>query len=230
MLRKLAVPGLLILLLGAAACRREAAPTPTPTQSLTRTVTPVTALALTPQAQPSPTATMPLRTSTPAPSPTATPVRTPTADPAALLGVVRQGGRLGDIWNLADIRHSVSPERVRVVWEMKEKRDSAPRFQIVEVDNQTVLFPGGPGGQKALDPSWGKARLDLVISDLYAYDFPLQTRLPIVPSDNPVVIKVGPYPTYDDALLGFSIGLKRPANYQVTTLTNPVRIVVDVVY
>lgn len=152
------------------------------------------------------------------------PTGTPTQVPSAHLDVVRQGGVLGDAWKLADVRYGVHPDRLRVVWEMAEPRDRVPRFQVVEVDNAASPFPTG------YDHAWGTARIDLVVSDLYAYDYPLGQQLPLVPPDNPRVTRIGSYPTFDDALLGFSIGLKAVSAYEVYELTDPVRIVIDVLY
>jgi hypothetical protein len=107
---------------------------------------------------------------------------------------------------------------------MAEHRDHVPLFKVAEVDNVAEPFPLGH------DPSWGVARIDLVMSDVYAYDFPLGQRLPFIPPDNPQVTRIGLYPTFSDAHLGFSIGLKKPSAYEVYELKNPVRIVIDVVY
>ncbi len=134
------------------------------------------------------------------------------------------GGELGGVWNLADIRVGVHEDSVRVVFEMVEPGDHVPRYRAIEVDNESNPFPGGH------DPSWGAARIDLFINDLYAYQYPLGEELPIVLAEGGLVIRVGSYPTFDDALLGFSIGLRQPAAYQVVELANPVRIVVDVLY
>ena len=162
-------------------------------------------------------------TSTPTPQAMA-PTSTPTPDPSAYLGVARQGGKLGTIWNLADVRYNSHPDRLRVVWEMAETGDYVPLFEVVEVDNVADPFPLGH------DPSWGAARIDLVMSDVYAYDFPLSQRLPFILPDNPQVTRIDLYPTFSDAHLGFSIGLKKPSAYEVYELTNPVRIVIDVRY
>lgn len=172
---------------------------------------------------PTPTPQAVAATSTPT-SQTMAPTSTPTPDPAAYLGVVRQGGRLGTIWNLADVRYHSHSDRLRVVWEMAEPGDHVPLFKAVEVDNVADPFPLGH------DPSWGAARIDLVMSDVYAYDFPLSQRLPFIPPDNPQVTRIGTYPTFSDAHLGFSIGLKKPSAYEVYELKNPVRIVIDVPY
>jgi hypothetical protein len=51
-----------------------------------------------------------------------------------------------------------------------------------------------------------------------------------VPPDNPKVTRIGSYPTFDDACLGFSIGLKSVSAYEVYELTDPVRIVIDVLF
>jgi hypothetical protein len=44
------------------------------------------------------------------------------------------------------------------------------------------------------------------------------------------VTRVDRYPTESDAHVGFSIGLRTPAAYQAYSLTDPVRIVIDVLY
>ena len=151
---------------------------------------------------------------------------TPTPPPA-YIGQVYEGGILGYIWNLTDVRCEVQPDRVRLVLEMGGGEEGIPYFQLVEVYNDQVLFPIAPD-QEAYDPSWGEARIDITIGDLYAYDYPLNEKLPIVLPDNPLVTKIGLYPTYDDALLGFSIGLKVAAPYEVSTLESPARIVIEV--
>jgi hypothetical protein len=169
-------------------------------------------------ATPSVEPTSPALTSTPspqAPAPTST---------QAYLGVVRQGGELGGVWTLADVRYGVHPDRLRVVVEMVEPRDHMPLYKVVEVDNAAEPFPTGH------DPTWGVARIDLVVSDLYAYDSPAFEALPIVPTDNPRVTRVGHYPTFDDSSLGFSIGLEAVSAYEVHELTDPVRIVIDVLW
>lgn len=215
-----------IVLLGLAGCGGgvELKGTVVPARTATPTWTP-TPVPTPPTAQPH------ILAPTPTPAPTFTLVPSPTsALPPSYIGLSHEGGTLGQVWQLADIRVGLHPDRIRVVWEMKEARESAPHFTMVEVDNAQTPFPSGPGGQTTYDPSWGQARIDVLISDLYAIGYPLQERLPMIAPENPVVTKVGLYPTYDDALLGFSIGLKRPAAYEVTTLTDPVRIVVDVLY
>lgn len=155
------------------------------------------------------------------------PQELPTPTPLAYIGQVYEGGILGYIWNLTDIRCEVQPDRVRLVLEMGGGEQGIAHFQLVEVYNDEVLFPVAPD-QEAYDPSWGEARIDITISDLYAYDYPLNEKLPIIPPDNPLVTKIGLYPTYDDALLGFSIGLKVAAPYEVSTSESPARIVIEI--
>lgn len=162
-----------------------------------------------------------------APTPTPILALTPIPTPPGYIDQVYEGGILGYIWNLTDIRCEVEPDRVRVVLEMGGGEEGIPYFELVEVYNDQVLFPVAPD-REAYDPSWGEARIDITISDLYSYDYPLNEKLPLIPPDNPLVIKIGLYPTYDDAIRGFSIGLKRAAPYEVSTLTNPVRIVIEV--
>jgi hypothetical protein len=140
------------------------------------------------------------------------------------MGEKKHGGNLGDVWTLSDVRVGVHTEQFRVVIEMQEGRNSAPYFEAVQVDNAKAPFPTGH------DPSWGAARIDIVISDLYLYDFPVNERLPVVAPDNPVVTRVGRLPTESDAHIGFSVGLTSPAPYEVYYLTQPVRIIIDVEY
>jgi hypothetical protein len=140
------------------------------------------------------------------------------------VGVKKQGGALGGTWTLKDVRVGAHEDRFRVVIEMNEPKDQSPFFEAIEVDNTAVPFPTGP------DPAWGAARIDLVISDLYLFDFPVSERLPIPVPENPVVTRVDRYPTESDAHVGISIGLRTPAAYEAYYLTEPVRIVIDVLY
>jgi hypothetical protein len=140
------------------------------------------------------------------------------------LGMKKQGGALGGTWTLKDVRVGAHEDRFRVVIEVAEARDRAPFFEAVEVDNAAVPFPSGN------DPAWGAARIDLIISDLYLFDFPVSERLPIAAPENPLVTRIDRYPTESDAHIGFSIGLREPAAYEAYYLTEPVRIVIDVLY
>ena len=137
---------------------------------------------------------------------------------------MQQGGQLGRVWNLADLRFAVRPDRVRIVLEMVEERDHVPFYRIVEVDNFSSPFPTGH------DPTWGLGRIDILVSDLYAFGAPVFEELPIVLPDNPAVTRIGPYPTFEDSILGFSVGLKAITPYEVLELTEPVRLVLDVLW
>mgnify|MGYP006293454283 CR=1 FL=1 len=159
----------------------------------------------------------------PAPTLEATPLPDLPA-PDGVLNVPQVGGELGKIWNLSDLRYGLHADHMRLVLEMQESGATAPKYRVVEVSNAEAPFPGDA------DVSWGKARIDVMVSDLYARDFQLAETLPIEFADNPVITRIGQYPTADDALLGLSIGLREPANYQVYELGDPVRIVVDVFY
>ena len=184
-------------------------------------------LVFTAQEQTVPPTSTPTRAETPEVTPSSQavpPANTPTSNALTYLGVVQQGGELGLVWNLADVRYGLQPDRLRVVVEMAELREHVPWFQVVEVDNAASPFPTGH------DPSWGTARIDLIVSDLYARNSPITERLPLVPPDNPKVIRIGGYPTFDDARLGFSIGLTAVSAYEVHELTDPVRIVIDVLF
>ena len=186
-------------------------PSPTPDRTATESIS-----------QSTPTASLPA-TATPPPQ-AVVPTSAPTQDSSTYLGVQHQGGVLGQVWYLADVRSASHPDRLQVVLEMAEPGDHVPQFKVVEVDNAISPFPTGH------DPAWGAARIDVVVSDLYAYDFPLDQRLPIILEDNPQVTRIGFYPTFSDSELGFSIGLKTPSRYEVHTLADPVRIVIVVPY
>ena len=54
--------------------------------------------------------------------------------------------------------------------------------------------------------------------------------MPFILADDPLVTRIGLYPTFSDAHLGFSIGLKEPAEYEVYELTDPIRTVIAVLY
>lgn len=201
---------------------RPATPTPRPPTATLRPATP-TPRSTTPTPRP-PTATV--RPATPTPPPATPEGAIPTVGPEAYLDVTQQVGGLGDVWTLSDIRVGLHPERVRIVWEMAERRNTAPLTEIVEVDNTKTAFPRRGS---LLDPSWGAARIDVMMTDCYAYTLPLNQMLPMTVPGSSLVTKVGVHPTFDDAILGFSIGLSKPAAYEVFTLTDPVRIVIDVI-
>jgi hypothetical protein len=212
MVKRVIQATVLVFILAATGCvcaPRRAMPTDTPP--------PATLL---PTATPTPRPTAASPTLAPPPS-TSEPTGVPSAD---YVGMKKQGGALGGTWTLADVRVGAHEERFRVVVEVAESRDRAPFFEAIEVDNAAATFPTGH------DPAWGAARIDLIISDLYLFDFPVSERLPIAAPENPVVTRVGRYPTESDAHIGFSIGLRQPAAYEAYYLTEPVRIVIDVLY
>jgi hypothetical protein len=160
-----------------------------------------------------------------APAPTTGPTPSPTLPaPSGVLNVPKVGGALGQIWNLADVRVGAHEDRLRLVLEMQESGDTAPKYRVVEVSNAASPFPG------TTDAEWGAARIDLLVSDLYARDISLSEILPMEFTDDPVVTRIGRYPTADDALFGLSIGLSEPTEYEVYELAEPVRVVVDILY
>ncbi|MCD4739176.1 MAG: hypothetical protein K8R89_07955 [Anaerolineae bacterium] len=144
--------------------------------------------------------------------------------PPGVLDAPRTGGALGELWHLADFRYGAHGDHLRVVWELVERRQSLPKYRVVEVDNAAQPFPGGA------DPGWGVARIDVVFSAVYADDYPLASSLPVELGEDPVVTRLGSYPTEDAALLGFSIGLAQPVRYEIYELSDPVRLVIDVFY
>ena len=144
--------------------------------------------------------------------------------PPGLLDSPRTGGVLGESWQLADLRYGEHANYLRVVWELAENRENLPQYRVVEVDNAAHPLPGGA------DPSWGQARLELVFSAVYVDDYPLTSTLPLEVEESSLVTRLDTYPTADDALLGFAIGLVEPAQYEVYELTDPVRLVIDIFY
>jgi len=176
-----------------------ATPTPEPTVAPTRTAAP---------------------TRTPVPS--ATTVATPTRRPTPELGVALQGGELGQVWNLADLRYDAGSDGLSFVLEMVEDRNHMPFYRVVEVDSATTPFPGEDA------ELWGAARIDLLVSDLYGYTSTVLQKLPFVLENHPLVTRIGLYPTYEDSILGFSLGLTSACAFEVTELTDPARIVIDV--
>ena len=180
------------------ACGR-ATPTPEPTATPTMTAVPTRTLV-----------------------PSATAVVTPTRRPTPELGVALQGGELGQVWNLSDLRYDAGSEGLRFVLEMVEDRNHVPFYRVVEVDSATTPFPGDDS------ELWGLARIDLLVSDLYGYTSTVLEKLPFELEDHPLVTRIGLYPTFEDSILGFSLGLTSTCAFQVTELTDPVRIVIDV--
>lgn len=209
--------------------RLELTPRPVPAEGETRPPTPTPRPStFTPRPDtPTPRPTTPTpRPATPTPRPATPSTGQPTPDPRAYLGVVQYVGRLGQVWSLSDLRVGIHPDRVRVVWEMAEARDTVPYTEIVEVDNLRTPFPRRGA---LMDPTWGEARIDIMISDCSAMGLALDDMLPITLPETAIITRIGLHPTFDDAVLGFSIGLEKPAAYEVFTLTDPVRIVIDVI-
>jgi len=184
----------------------------------TPTAIPVPPVIAFPTDTPTPTEEPPVDVATP------TPTAVPPAESAYPVGLSQEGGALGQIWSLADFRYAFHRDRLRLVWEMAEAGATVPHYLVMEVDNAASPLPTG------YDPAWGAARIDLWVSDLYAYDFPLGDVLPVILPGNPAAVRLGLYPLCDDALLGFSIGLHGPMQYEVYELNDPVRIVIDVLY
>ena len=203
-----------------------APPSPTPTTEVTVQDT-VTELIPQPEETKSEPDSPKEEAATPTPAEVAPEGTIPTDDPQAYLGVLQSYGSIGEVWSLSDLRLGIHPDKVRVVWEVSGNDEGSPFIQVIEVDNATSGFPKG---SDSIDPSWGQARIDVMISDCYAYDLALNDILPINGAGNPLVTKVDLHPTFDDATLGFSIGLREPAVYKVFTLTDPVRLVIDIFY
>ena len=195
-------------------CAVLAPPTPTPELVPTDTPAPPDPATPTPDVQP---------TDTPVASPTPTPDVEPTPTPD-LIGYRVEGGELGEIWDLADIRYRHEANRFRLMLEMEETHPTAPYYTAELTDEDTEPFPVDR------DPAWGTVRIDLVVSDLYAWDYPLGEELPVEVAESPLVNAITLFPTFDDALLGFSIWLESPARFRIQELSDPVRLSVEVIY
>ena len=187
----------ILILLLVVSCKRSAVPpvaTDVAPQAGDATATPIFVIS---DSSGDGTATPPTGTEEVPPETEASPTETvntpepPQTSPPVLFPPV-ESGVLGEVWTLSDVRFGFHDGFIRVVVEMGEARNSIPFYTLKEVDNAAVPFPSGA------DASWGTARIDLVISDLYAYDATVTTKFPLIPGDNPSVIKIGQYPTYDD--------------------------------
>lgn len=193
---------LFLMLLVTAGCGGQDAPAASTATPILSDDLPILtpAITFTPaQARPSPT-------STPAAQATATLLSSPTP---ASDNTATSGGQTGQTWSLADIRYSANESRHRIVWEMADQRSETPRYEIRQVDTD------------------GGIRLEVVLIDVYAYDYPLNEVLPIEPADG-ALARIERLATFDDASLGFAIDLTAPADYEAFELTEPVRIVLDI--
>lgn len=141
------------------------------------------------------------------PAPAAT-AATPGVDGgASLTGRTVEGGAIGATYRLAAMRSGEHAGFTRLVWEMREAAGT-PKYTATAVE--------APGG----------ARIELTLRDVYAQDFAGPLSLAVAGS--PVVTGVAPLPLQDDAALGFAVALSRAARFEVASLENPVRLVLDV--
>ena len=135
---------------------------------------------------------------------------------AAFDGVVVEGGEIGAIYNLSDIRVGRHAGFTRIVWEMAEAEGS-PYHRIVSRANEDAP-PGEP---------FGRYWLEISMSDVYLWDRPELLQSRDVDAEGAVSalaqIMIG-----DDALYSVGIALDGPARFEVSALENPVRLVLDV--
>lgn len=195
---------ILIAIVFVTACAQQPTPAPaTPTELLPEAPPELTpAITFTPE-QPAATAA------------TNTPARTPAPNastPTTVASEGTTGGQVGQTWTLADLRYGVQDGRLRVVWEMAETGERAPRYDVRQVETESGT------------------RIEVVLVDVSAAEVPLDETLPVEPAGVPTATRIDRLPTSDDASLGFVIELEAPAQYEVAELTGPVRVVVDVVY
>lgn len=191
-----------VALLSIAGCSQQESPAPSTATPILSEDPPI----LTPAITFTPERIRPTPTATQEAPPTATVVVSPTP---ASNAEATAGGQAGQTWSLSDIRYSANESRHRLVWEMAEQRSDAPRYEIRQIDTESGI------------------RLEVVLIDVYAYDYPLNEVLPIEPDDG-VLERIESLPTFDDASLGFAIVLSTPTDYEAFELTEPVRIVLDI--
>lgn len=171
----------------------------------------------------SPTRSAPPPTPRPAPSATLPSGDVPPQDEAddgplvaAFDGVVVEGGEIGAIYNLSDIRVGRHDGFTRIVWEMAEAEGS-PYHRVVSRADEDAP-PGEP---------FGRYWLEISISDVYAWDRPELLQSRDVEAGGSVSalaqMMIG-----DDALYAVGVSLDGPARFEVSALENPVRLVLDV--
>lgn len=160
----------------------------------------------------------------PAAQPTESTSRTapPADDPldralyAAVDGAVVEGGEIGTIFNLADVRVGRHDGYTRIVWEMEEA-EGRPYHRVV-----TRVREDG----SAVQP-FGRHWLEVSISDVYAWTRPELLESRTVALDGAVTVlqqlMIG-----DDAIYAVGVGLAGPVRFEVSLLESPVRLVLDV--
>lgn len=152
----------------------------------------------------------PTRTSPPADDPTDRPLY------ASVDGAVVEGGELGTIFNLADVRVGRHDGYTRIVWEMEEA-EGRPYHRVVT----RVREDGSP-----VQP-FGRHWLEVSISDVYAWTRPELLESRTVALDGAVTVlqqlMIG-----DDAIYSVGVGLAGPIRFELSLLEEPVRLVLDV--
>ncbi|MCC7020013.1 MAG: hypothetical protein IT332_09680 [Ardenticatenales bacterium] len=138
---------------------------------------------------------------------------TPTAafpNAAILIGKRLEGGAIGSIFHLDDVRTGEHPGYTRIVWAMDEEA-GAPRW--------TTLL------RRDVE---GTAVIDVALYDVSAFAKPetLDAQSP----QSPIVDSIRQQRVADDAELRFAVRLARPAGYRVTVIDGPVRVVLDVAH
>ena len=193
-----------------------AAPGRTPAEPVARATTPAPATAI---AQ-APTPRPPVVTATSAP-PTAAPTQDEGVSSTQWIGRRAEGGELGEYWRLVDTRLGRHDGFTRIVWEWQADMP-APRWQVVERDM-------GDGAPRTYPPGAisGTAWLEVKLSDVIAMEAP-EALEPKASPGGPVVTGVAQLDLRDDAMIGFAVGLARPARFEAAVLDDPARLVLDV--
>lgn len=129
---------------------------------------------------------------------------------ALLIGKRLEGGAIGAIFHLDDVRTGEHPGYTRIVWAMDEDAGTPRWTTLLRRDVE------------------GTAVIDVALYDVSAFAKPetLDAQSP----QSPIVDSIRQQRVADDAELRFAVRLARPAGYRVTVIDGPVRVVLDVAH
>jgi hypothetical protein len=147
--------------------------------------------------------------------PSAEPTVSGQASAGDYIGVTVEGGAIGQIYQLMDVRTGEHDGFTRIVWELDRKGD-APLFKAVQLEGSVDSMPGS-------------AHIEVVLHDVHAFLIP---EIPeIDATDSPAVVGVRHATIYDDSLMGWNVALDSPSVFEIRALVSdsaPTRIVLDV--
>ena len=129
-------------------------------------------------------------------------------------------GGSGGIFSLVDLRSGEHEGLTRFVWEFESSENlapgDAPFFEVIEHSN---------AGQPDLGFE-GLARIEVLFTDVYAYDF--VGAMSLDTPESGVAKSMRTFPINDDAMLRFAIDIDEPSRFAVVALDDPPRLVLDV--